>query len=711
MQLMDILGQSSLLVAVTSFALGMSVLTRNVRNKLFLAFAGLTTLLSFWAFSFFLEKIWTGGTFYWWHLFFHVWIAPTALVFIRLMVRIQDKASRRLLDLSVALALSLSVALVLHLDSIEWVLKLIYFSPALIALQIFQLMWIDRRIRRGFKLLPKLPMVGFGRRNWIYLGGLIALCTSTMDHVPELGKGLPSLGNLALTVYVFFISQAITQQRLLNFGALVSRFLVLLGVALILTGMYSVLVAWISDSPELFFLNSFIASFFILTLLDPIRTIVGYLTERMLSQKHLRLQNSLREAQRRLAGVVDATGLFQAILQFTEQTLSPQWAGLFVLRSDGTKFRRVRTLSQVGYPESEFAPPGGALREILSSHPLLEYCERLQKKGELPILLDQIIENEIDRSASRAQRESLLGLIEGAHALGANLILPLFTVREGGGKILGFLALSVPEPPEPWGSNWGLLRVIYPFYEQAGNALQNMEVFVRSREKERLAALGEMAAGLAHEIRNPLGAIKGAAQFLDPEADGPDSRFLRVIVEEVDRLNRVVTQFLDYSKPPTSDLKPVDLVSLTARTIENLRPSIRAGIELVFAAPSSELSVQASAEQLQQVLINLIQNAVKALEGRAEGGCVKVTLELEGGPAQPEAVLAVEDNGKGIKREHMDKLFIPFFTTSPSGTGLGLPISQKIIEAHKGRIEFASEEGRFTRFSVVLPISAGQVMR
>jgi signal transduction histidine kinase len=671
----------------------MSVLTRNVRNKLFLAFAVLTTVLSFWSLSFFLEKIWTGGTFYWWHLLLHSWIGPAALVFIRLMVRLQDRASRRLLDLSVALSLSLTSALVLHLDAIDWVRTLLYFSPALVGLQILRLMWVDRA-------RPHLPAVGFGRRNWIFFGGLLALCTSSMDHVAWLGLGVPAFGNLALTVYIFFVSQAITQQRLLNFGALVSRFLVLLGVALILTGMYSVFVAWISDSPELFFLNSFIASFFILTLLDPLRTMVGYLTERMLSQKHLRLQNSLREAQRRLAGVVDATSLFQAILQFTEQTLSPQWAGLFVLRSDGTRFRRVRTVSQVGRLEPELAPATGALREILANHPLFEYSERLQKKGELPIVLDQIIANEIDRSASRPQREHLAGLIEGLNALGANLVIPLFH----SGSILGFLALSIPEPPEPWGSNWGLLRVIYPFFEQAGQALQSMEVFVRSREKERLAALGEMAAGLAHEIRNPLGAIKGAAQFLDPDADRPDSRFLRVIVEEVDRLNRVVTQFLDYSKPSTSDLKPVELIPLTERTIDNLRPSIREGVELSFSRPAEPVSVMGSPEQLQQVLINLLQNAAKALDGRTEGGRVRVTLELEGSAAQPEVALTVEDNGRGIKREHMDKLFIPFFTTSPSGTGLGLPISQKIIEAHRGRIEFASEEGRFTRFSVVLPV-------
>lgn len=99
-----------------------------------------------------------------------------------------------------------------------------------------------------------------------------------------------------------------------------------------------------------------------------------------------------------------------------------------------------------------------------------------------------------------------------------------------------------------------------------------------------------------------------------------------------------------------------------------------------------------------------MQNSVKALTGRGNGR-IEVTLEADRGPAGAEVTLSVEDNGPGIKREHLDKLFIPFFTTSPSGTGLGLSISQKIVEAHRGRIEVATEEGRFARFSVVLPQS------
>jgi signal transduction histidine kinase len=697
---MDILGQSSLLVGVTSFALGLSILARNVKNKLFIAYSVLTLLISLWGLSFFLSRMWDEPGFYRWHLIFNLWLAPAGLGFIHVMVRIQDTLSKRLRDIAFVAAMGLTVCLLFNFsDSGGWVMQSVYFLPIFIFLQILELMWIDRRLKRGMKRTPKMPTVGLGRRNLIYSGGLLVLATCVMDHVPYLGRVVPALGNLGLIVYLFFISQAITRQRLMNFGAMVSRFLVLVVVAMTLTGLYSLLVGWIENSPALFFLNSFIASFLILMLLDPLRVLVRYATQRLLTQKQLRMEAVLREAQRKLATIVDPASLFSSILNTTEQFLHPEWAALFVLRSDGTKYRRVRTIGTLAQMQDQ---PTEVL-ELLANQALLEASERLQRRGELPILLDQILENEIDRSASRVQRESLLALIQGLKAFGANLLIPLID-DDHGNQILGFVAVRVLSPPEAWENNWGFLSIIYPFYSQAAQSMRKMEVFVRQREKERLAALGEMAAGLAHEIRNPLGAIKGAAQYLDPSPDKPEARFLSIIVEEVDRLNRVVTQFLDYSKPPNTDFKPVDITKLAEKTIDHLRPSLPEGMKLEFQppGPGEDARVMAVSEQLQQVLLNLVQNSVKALDGRPDP-LIRVAVEVEGKGNRREVSAIVEDNGKGIKREHLEKLFIPFFTTSPSGTGLGLSISQKIIEAHRGRIDVYTEEGRLTRFSVVLP--------
>ena len=482
------------------------------------------------------------------------------------------------------------------------------------------------------------------------------------------------------------------QQRLLNFGMLLSRFLVLIVLALLLTGIYSLLFSWIPDNPRLFFLNSFLVSFLLVVLLDPLRAAVRYFTQRLMTQKHRKLEEELLRAQRRLTGIVDQDALFHDVMITLEKTIHPDGVAVFILKRDETKFKRMHLM---GVAAQE-------LRELLADHPLLQHCKYLKRRGELPILLDQVLAGEVERSASKTQREKLSALIQGLRALKANLLIPFFDE----GKILGFVTFYTLAPPEPWENNWGFLHVIYPYFEQVAQTLRNMEVYVKQREKERLAALGEMAAGLAHEIRNPLGAIKGAAQFLDPSADRPESRFLTIIIEEVDRLNRVVSQFLDYSKPKEVEFVQVDLVDITRKTVELLKSNLQPEIRLELDIPDSPRKIMGAPVQIQQLLMNLIQNGMQAAsknqETGKEAGVVRVTVEKEQGNSG-QAVVAIEDNGSGIKKENMNKLFIPFFTTSPSGTGLGLSICQKIMETHRGRIEVSSEEGVFTRFTVFFP--------
>src|SRR5262249_10781091 len=149
---MDLLGQSALLVGMTSFALGFSVLARNVRNKLFISYSILTTLISVWALMFTLEKIWPGYGFYRWHLLFNIWLSPASLVFVSVLVRISDPVARRLVDMTVFFAMALTIALGFGVDSMrsmEWVRQSMYFLPGSIVLLILRMMWIDRSLQKG----------------------------------------------------------------------------------------------------------------------------------------------------------------------------------------------------------------------------------------------------------------------------------------------------------------------------------------------------------------------------------------------------------------------------------------------------------------------------------------------------------------------------------------------------------------------------------
>ena len=159
------------------------------------------------------------------------------------------------------------------------------------------------------------------------------------------------------------------------------------------------------------------------------------------------------------------------------------------------------------------------------------------------------LEGELETEGLRESFPSRVAVIqlalESLHALHSTLAFPLVHEK----VVLGFATMSLKEPPELWQESWGALPLLAPYFERAGEALRELDVYARLRIRDRMATIGEMATGLAHEIRNPLGAIKGAAQVMDPMPGDPNEPFLKIIVEEVNRLNRVVTRFLDYAKP------------------------------------------------------------------------------------------------------------------------------------------------------------------
>jgi signal transduction histidine kinase len=262
---------------------------------------------------------------------------------------------------------------------------------------------------------------------------------------------------------------------------------------------------------------------------------------------------------------------------------------------------------------------------------------------------------------------------------------------------------------------------------QIGVVVTNSRLYSRMKERDRLAALGSMAAGLAHEVKNPLGAIKGAAQLLEEVGAGgvedPTSReFVGIILEEVNRLDRVVGSFLDYARPNAGNPIPLDLNAAVRRTVQIVQSQITDGaidVQLELGEPLPRARMDP--EKFRQVLINLMQNASQAMDGqgkitvstqlgRARGGRVppldgslpssrrSLTDEVE-----PQVEVSVRDTGPGIQPKVLRNLFVPFFTTKTQGTGLGLAISQSIVQNAGGTIEVHSQPGAGTTFTIVLP--------
>jgi signal transduction histidine kinase len=284
-------------------------------------------------------------------------------------------------------------------------------------------------------------------------------------------------------------------------------------------------------------------------------------------------------------------------------------------------------------------------------------------------------------------------------ALDVEIAFPLMSMN----RLIGILLVGGgPDPLTRTEASF--IRAILP---QAGIALENALLIKEQRERfrrmsraDRLATVGELAAGAAHEIRNPLTAIRSSLQYLESkQADPATRKLLAAALQETGRINDIVSALLAFSRPAEIvreryDLRQtlqesLDLVSFQART---------QGVSLQRDFPESPLWVQGDRSQLKQLFLNVFLNAIQAMP---DGGEMRVEAAAkEGG----KAAVAVADTGQGIPAENLERVFDPFFTTKKGGTGLGLSICYNIAKSHGGDIEVLSRPGRGTTLLVRLPL-------
>ena len=225
------------------------------------------------------------------------------------------------------------------------------------------------------------------------------------------------------------------------------------------------------------------------------------------------------------------------------------------------------------------------------------------------------------------------------------------------------------------------------------------------RRSERLASLGRLAAGVAHEIRNPLSSIRGFAQFFMQRFKGQEKEqeYSSLMVKEVDRLNRVITELLDFARPKEPHREPHSLENILDHSLKLLEPELaRKRVEIEKEYEPSLPSVGVDRDQFSQAFLNLLLNSLESME---EGGKIKIVLEEENENGQGSLKVCITDTGRGIPQEDLEKVFDPFFSTKRKGTGLGLAIVHQIVEQHRGDITVKSREGEGTTFRITLPLN------
>jgi len=264
----------------------------------------------------------------------------------------------------------------------------------------------------------------------------------------------------------------------------------------------------------------------------------------------------------------------------------------------------------------------------------------------------------------------------------------------------------------------GRLETLSKKLEETNRELRRAEA--DARRAERLAALGQLSAGLAHEIRNPLGVIKGSAEMLSQKVAGSQplvAELAGYISSEVNRLNALVVRFLDFARPSKLETRPERISEIVDHALESAAasfPNAKVKIERQYAPGLPE--IQADRQLCEQVFVNLITNALQAMEGQpgslkgtpdgTSNGILRLSIAPEVSNGGPGVCVTVEDSGPGVPPELREQIFNPFFTSKKDGVGLGLSIVAKIVDDHRGTIRLDSDTTKGARFRVFFPQAA-----
>lgn len=677
---MDARTQTSFIAALLCFALAASVLLRTQRQRDRWLFGILATNTGLWYVSAFMLGV--AGRVPSWerlNLICGVLLPLSAVRFFSILVPDETHRTRLVRRASLAAAVVLlGVMLTPYYDHAVVVGGLLLYVTVFLSLALGYL------YRRGFETDSRIEGA---RLRYIALVGAFGGLFTLIEYLPYAGVDIPPVGTILILVFLYALSQSITNYRLIDLYELSGRLGVLTALAFVLAFML-----WLMRlvSGEQLFLHVVVSAFVVLILFDPVRTQVQKWISQVFFHERFELERTIAALRRSVAHILDVDDLGEVLMDGLRASPRFTQGALYLLSPDG----RVFTL------KSHFGPKPPERVEMAPARPLLD---RLSRTG------SAVLENEEreleERRLIGADREA-----ETAHDIAVTLRALQTSVclglRGDSDHLYGFMTVRDDRVRDAFSKEE--IQLLVGLATQVAVTVENSRLYQQMKEKDRLAALGEMAAGLAHEIRNPLGAIKASAQYLAETSAQPEDRgeFLDIIVHEVDRLNRVVGSFLDYARPAHTNPEPIYVNSAVERTLQFLRPECDAANVSLHVRTDLDLpKVSIDIEHLRQVLINLVQNAVQAMP---DGGDIFVETRVQdgfrpGGEVRRWVQISVRDTGPGIAPALLPNLFVPFVTTKQQGTGLGLAISQRIVSEAGGRIDVRSREGYGTTFVVLLP--------
>lgn len=663
--------QSALIGAFVTVAVMTGLLLRRRRRRTDVIFAILCVALVVWFLATFLRGIYGSDP---WH---RVQLALAALVpaaMIRLFSELMPWSNvrgRRLMNAAYPASVIVAVAALSPLGNLPAVQIITGVYIGVIVLLASRVMMDSQDVAKG--------TIEHARRRYLAIGASLVTLLAIIGDLEQVRGPATSIGHLAVMLYVFFLAQVILRDRLLDLNEFIGRMMIL-GILAILFAAISALLISLGNNASARLFNAVVGVIILLTLYEPLKERLESKAIELFSRERHRFTQTLEDLRRRMQhGVLDPSKMSSIVVGSLYDSRRATHVAIYLLEPMGNGF----SLHAHRGPEPE-------PRVNANERPAL--WQAIQQ-NRAPLLTEQLSRTDPADGEAEPNRD----LLDSLRAVSADVLLP-FTSGEA---VLGFLAMRDDRSAEPYST--AEIANLMKIAETAATVIWNSKLAERLRERERLAAIGAMAAGLAHEIRNPLGAIKGAAEYLDPKSleNDEESEFLQVIIDETNRLNSVVSQFLDYARPFRAKLRPTDVNAVLRKTAKLLEAqNAEWGGRIVFDLDDGLPKISADSEQIKQVILNL---ALNGLDASKESGA-PIHLATRYIPDRGFIELRVRDEGIGIPQDDLDQIFIPFFTTKQQGTGLGLAVCQRIIMNHGGTIFPESRVGEGTEFVIQLPV-------
>lgn len=692
---MSVSVSSAILGSIVSATVAIAILFRRRRRRLYFSFSLLSAALLLWhAASIALPYF--GTRFSQLQTAAALLIPPLTLSFFREMLRDESMLRRNLNRLATVLSALLTLVVFLVDYRSALLLRLLVGLYVIGALSI-SLEALHAAIR-GANDVPQKK-----RLSYLFYGGSVTIVLAAADAFP-MGEAAFGIGHVSATLYLYFLYQSIVARRVIDVVEFMGKAATVGVFTVILATLYSVLVVWVGrDQPYLWLFNTLVASFVILIIYDPIRPYVEEVTAKLFFRERFALRRRLAALLISLRRSLTIEEMTTTLLDELYESGSAPHVTVFLAQEGEIAFRCIAhrgtqppaVLSVTDHP---------VLLQQLRRNRRPTLLEQLSEKyQELPARLtggDPSIQRELERTG-----EAIATL----RSLQANIVLPLMIDE----TLVGFITVGSEQLSELYSSEE--VTLLMQIADACAAVIESSKAYEKRRERDRLVELGEMAAGMAHEIRNPLGAIKGAAQMIErPDLDNEANEFLSVILEETDRLNGVLSRFLEYARPYGGNPQPTDVNNVVSATMRILSADLLpTGMQLQLDLAHDLPEVQVDPEQLKQVLLNTALNAIQATP---EGGSITFSTGVthtsvaasNGSPGleHTQVYIRVRDNGPGIAQEDLNRIFVPFYTTKPNGTGLGLAVSQRIIENSGGRIDITSRLREGTTLTIRLPALA-----